>query len=161
MSLPIGQENVERVEKLIEEFGLEAQIIRHPQTAITSLQSHLDLYGGTAEQVLKCLCMVSKSRPLVVMASGEITIDMKKLEKVSGLKDIRMARGEEMQTLFGRVPGGVDALTVSSEMPLFADRKLFEKEWVVGSSGSPNAGLKIAPKEILKVQKPIIADLAK
>src|SRR3989338_762279 len=137
MSLPIGQENVECVEKIIEEYQLSAQVIKHPQTAITSLQSHLDLYGGTPQQVLKCLCMVSKGRPLVVMASGEIIIDTKKLEKISGFKEIRMARGDEMQTLFGRVPGGVDCLSVAESMPLFADQKLFEKEWVVGSSGSP------------------------
>ena len=67
----------------------------------------------------------------------------------------------DMEKYFGRKPGAVDALTIPSAIPLFADKKLFEKELVVGSAGSPYAGLKLNPKEILKIQKPIIEDLAK
>jgi len=156
----IGEKNVQRVEQIIKTYNLKAEIIRTDEP-ITSLESHLNRFGGTAEQVLKCLCMVSEGKPLVVMASGEIRIDTKKLSKISGLKDIRMARSEELEPLFGRIPGGVDALTIAKVIPLFADEKLFEKEWVLGSAGSPYAGLKLNPKEILKVQQPIIADLAK
>jgi len=155
------EKNVEKVQQIITQYNLNAQIIRHPQHGITSLQSHLDLYNGTAENVLKCLCMISEGKPLVVMASGEIRIDTKKLSAISNMKDIRMARLEELQPLFGRNPGGIDALTIPKEMPLFADKRLFEKEFVVGSAGSPFAGLKLNPKEILKVQQPITADLAK
>src|SRR3989338_2497889 len=103
---------------------------------ITSLETHLELYGGTPEQVLKCLCFVSKQGPLIVMASGEIRIDTKKLEKISHMKDIRMAKVDELEKYFDRKPGGVDALTIPAKIPLFADKKLFEKEIVVGSAGS-------------------------
>ncbi len=158
--LPCGEENIRRVEEMIREYKLDAEIVRCPEKAITSLQTHLETFGGTPEQVLKCLCLVSKRRPLIVIASGEIRIDMKKLGKVSHMKDIRMARKEELGDLFGRIPGGIDPLTIPKDMPLFADKKLFEKEWVLGSAGSPYAGLKISPKEILKIQNPIIEDLA-
>lgn len=161
MELPYGNENVKKVEEIIKEKGLKAEVIRHPETQIRSLQSHLEKYGGTAEQVLKCLCFISKGRPLVVMASGEVRIDIGKLQKISHMKDVRMARKEELEEHFGRIPGAVDPLTIPEDIPTFADEKLFEKEYVVGSSGSPYAGLKIEPKEILKVKKIIVADLAK
>lgn len=158
--LPYGTENVKKVKHIIKENNLDAEIVPHPHQAVTSLQIHLDLYGGISDQVLKCLCLVSKGRPLVVMASGEVKIDMNKLSKVSHMKEIRMARKEELESLFGRIPGAVDPLTIPKDVPIFADKKLFEKEWVVGSSGSPYAGLKIKPKEILKVKKLIIDNFA-
>ncbi len=160
IELPYGKENVRRVEAIIRERQLSAQVILHPTTLIRNLESHLKLYGGTADQVLKCLCFMSRGKPLVVMASGEIRIDMKKLEKLSDIKDCRMATPQELEKEFGRIPGSIDPLTIPENIPVFADEKLFQKEWVVGSAGSPYAGLKIAPKEILKVRNVKIADLA-
>jgi len=152
---------VEQTNNIIKENSLNAEVIKHPDHPITSLQSHLEFYGGSAENVLKCLCMVSKGKPLVVMASGEIKVDTKKLSKASGLKDIRMARFEELDSLFHRKPGTTGPFTIPEDIPIFADEKLFEKGWVVGSAGSSTAGLKIEPKDILKVVQPIVADLAK
>ena len=158
--LPYGIENVKKVEQIIKENNLDAEIVIHAHQAVTSLQIHLDLYGGTAEQVLKCLCLVSKGRPLIIMASGEVKIDMNKLSKISHMKEIRMANREELESLFGRIPGALDPLTIPKNIPIFADKKLFQKEWVVGSSGSPYAGLKIKSKEILKIKNPVIDDFA-
>lgn len=160
--LPEGKENVRRVLGLIREKGLQAEIFVHPKTAVTKLQILLDLYEGTgADRALKCLCMVSKGRPLVVMASGEVKIDMTKLSKASHLKDIRMAGPGELRDLFGRPPGGVDPITISEKVQIiFADKKLFEKSWVIGSAGSPYAGMKIAPNEITKCVTLQVADLA-
>ena len=72
--LPYGEENVKKVEEIIRASGINAEIVRHPHKMITSLETHLELYGGTPEQVLKCLCFVSKDRPLILMASLEIKI---------------------------------------------------------------------------------------
>jgi prolyl-tRNA editing enzyme YbaK/EbsC (Cys-tRNA(Pro) deacylase) len=161
-TLPEGKENVRRVLDVIKEKGLQAEIFTHPETAVTKLQTLLDLYGGTgADRALKCLCMVSKGTPLIVMASGEVRIDMAKLSKASHLKDIRMASPEELRSLFDRPPGGVDPIAISEKVKIIlADKKLFEKSWVIGSAGSPYAGLKIAPSEITKCVALQVADLA-
>ena len=160
--VPIGKENVKAVLELIKSKGIDAKVLAHPDIAVTGLKIHLDLYGGSADQVLKCLCMVSEGKPLVVMASGEVKIDTKKLSKIAHMKDIRMAdaKSGELQSLFGRPPGGIDPLTIPDYIVVFADKKLFEKEWVVGSSGSPYVGLKIKPSDILKFRKIEVADLA-
>jgi prolyl-tRNA editing enzyme YbaK/EbsC (Cys-tRNA(Pro) deacylase) len=95
------------------------------------------------------------------MASGEIKIDMVKLSKISHLKEIRMASPGELRDLFDRLPGGVDPVTISAKVQIiFADKRLFEKSWVIGSAGSPYAGLKIAPSEITKCVNVQVADLA-
>ena len=77
--------------EVIKKNKIQAQVLAHPNTKVTSLDGHLGLYGGTPDQVMKCLCMTSKGKPLVVIASGEIKIDIKKLSEFSGLKDIKMA----------------------------------------------------------------------
>ncbi len=155
------RENVRKVFDKISSCSIDAKLLAHPNNPITSLQSHLDLYGGSAENVMKCLCFVSNGKPIVVVASGEIRIGMKKLSSVSGMKDIRMANLDELKTLFGRNPGGVDPLTVSLDIPVYVDKKFLEKEFVVGSGGCPVVGLKLNPKEILKARDFVVVDLAK
>lgn len=155
------KDNVKNVLDKVLELGIDAKLLFHPNNPVTSLQSHLDLYGGSADNVMKCLCFVSKSKPLVVIASGEIKVDMKKLSDVSGMKDIRMAKFEELQNLFGRKPGGVDPLTISDNIPVFVDKSFFEKDFVVGSGGCPVVGLKLNPNEIKKFNRYVVADLSK
>ncbi|HLC58768.1 MAG TPA: YbaK/EbsC family protein [Candidatus Nanoarchaeia archaeon] len=155
------QENVRKVLDKIISNSIDAKLLAHPENPVTSLQSHLDLYGGNAENVMKCLCFVSNSKPLIVVASGEIKIDMKKLTSVSGMKDIRMANLDELKSLFGRNPGGVDPLTISENIPAYIDTKFLDKEFVVGSGGCSIVGLKLCPKEILKAREFVVVDLAK
>jgi len=153
-----SNDNVKKVEELIKKHKLDAKVIKHPEKAVRTLQDHLDLHKDTPDQVLKVMCMVSGKKPLVVLASGEVEIDMKKLSEKSGLKDIRMANKDELKELFRREPGGVDALTIPKSVPMFGDKILFEKSRVTGSAGSPYAGLKIKPKEILKVRKLVVGN---
>ena len=152
-------DRIEEVEKIIKEKNLDAEVIRHPDKEIINLQSHLDLYGGTAEQVMKGLGFVSKGKFCVVIASGEIRIDTKKLRAVSGLKKPRMANEEELKEFLGTVKGGISPLLIPDNVPVFIDKTFMEKEEVVGSAGLPTAGLRIKPKELLKVIKAEVVDL--
>ncbi|MBU0757019.1 MAG: tyrosine--tRNA ligase [Nanoarchaeota archaeon] len=154
------KDTIAEIETIIAEKELKAEIIRHPHRAVRNLQDHLELHKDKPDHVLKVLCMVSKGKPLAVIASGEVEIDTKKLCKIGKFKEVRMANKEELFSLFGREPGGVDVLTIPKEIPLFADKKLFEKNEVIGSAGSPYAGLKIDPKEILKIRKPVVGVFA-
>ncbi|MBI2572392.1 YbaK/EbsC family protein [Candidatus Woesearchaeota archaeon] len=160
-ALEIETENVASAQKIIQKHQLEAEVIMHEHMEVIGVDAHIALHGGTQEELLKCLCFMSKGRPLAVLASGEVKINCKKVERVSGMKDIRMATRDELMTHFGCVPGGAGALTIPDSVALFADTKLFEKKIVVGSAGSPHAGLKIKPTEILKVRKVVVDDFAK
>lgn len=157
----IGKENVAKVLALINEKKINAEIYYHPNTAVKNLDLHLSIYGGTPAEVLKCLCLVAKQGPLVVIASGEVKIDMKKLSQVSGYTQLSMAKKEELSRYFNRGLGEVDPLTIPSSIPIQIELKLLEKEWVVGSCGSPHVGLKISPKEIVQNVNGTIVDLAK
>lgn len=152
--------NIARVEKKIKDSGIKAEIIKHLDTAVTSLNTHLRLFKCTPGEVLKCLCLVSEGKPLVVVASGDVRIDMKKLAKASGMKEPRLASKDELRTLFNRFPGAVDAITVPKKIPVFMDKKLLEKEEVIGSAGSARAGLRIKPEDVLKCVDAKVADLA-
>lgn len=158
--IPIEREAiVKRTEERVVKEGIKAKIYRHPEFPITSLQSHLNLYGGTAGDVLKCLCFVSEEGPLIVMASGEVKIDLKKLSKESGKHHIQMASLEELKEHFGTTPGGIGPLSLPENIPVFIEHKLLEKTKVVGSAGSPCAGVEIEPSEILKIVNGKVCDL--
>jgi len=154
-----AEERIRRTEEIIKENKIDAEVIRHPDVPIVSIDVHLKHYNCTPEQVMKGLVFTSKGKFAVVIASGEVKIDMKKLKQVSGLKKPRMANAEELAQ-FGLEKGAIGPTTVPKEIPAFIEKKLLEKEEVVGSAGSPTAGLRIKTEDILKVINAKVVDLS-
>ncbi len=97
---------------------------------------------------------------MIVITSSDVTFDMQKLKRASAVENVELAGEEELQKYFGGSCGNLNILKLPENVTLYADTKLFEKEWVVSSAGSPHAGLKINPREILKVQNIFITELA-
>jgi len=144
-----GKANVAKVMSVIKEKKIDAKIYFHPDVAVKSLELHLSVYGGSPMEVLKCLCLMGKQGPLVVVASGEVLLDNKRIAEVSGYNKISMAKINDLRKYFSRGPGEVDPLTIPSGIPVFIEEKLLEKEWVVGSCGSPHVGLGLRPIDIV------------
>jgi prolyl-tRNA editing enzyme YbaK/EbsC (Cys-tRNA(Pro) deacylase) len=154
-----AEERVRRTEEIIKEKNLDAEVIRHPETPVINLDIHLKLYKCTPDSVMKGLIFTSKGKFVAVIASGDVRINIKKLKTVSGLKKPRMANEEELAQ-FGLEKGAIGPTTVPKQIPTFIDKKLLEKEEVVGSAGSPTAGLRIKTGDILKVINAKVVDLS-
>ncbi|MBI1973242.1 hypothetical protein HYS54_00370 [Candidatus Micrarchaeota archaeon] len=151
------EENITRIESLVRNLGLDARVIRHAGARIISHADHVARFGDIPN--LKCLAFVSRGQTVVVCALGGTRIDGKKLTAETGLKKPRLANAEELASLFGASPGGVCCLLVPKNIPLLLDKRLLEKERALGSAGSPEAGLEIAPREILRVTHARVADV--
>lgn len=144
-----GKENVDKVMTRINQKEIDAKIYFHPDVPVRSLESHLEVYGGNSEDVLKCLCYVGKQGPLVVIAPGDVAIDNKKLAEASGYNKISMAKIDELKKFFNRGPGEVDPITIPDDIPVLIEEKLLDKIMVVGSCGSPHVGLGLRPIDIV------------
>ncbi len=156
-----GKENVEKVLAAARAKSVDLTMLYHPSFAVSSLESHLQIHEGDESTVLKCLAFVGKQGPFVVIASGEVRLDNAKLRETTGYSGISMAKPPEMQEHFGRGPGGLDFLTIPPAVPVWIEKKLLEKEWVIGSCGSPHMGLKVSPQEILRATGYPVADLSR
>lgn len=156
-----GKENVERVLREARARGVTLTVLYHPSTPVTSLESHLEIHEGDAGTVLKCLAFAAKQGPFVVLASGEVRLDNAKLREATGFSGISMAKLPDLEAYFGRGPGGLDFLTIPAHIPAWIDKALLEKDWVIGSCGSPYVGLKVAAHEVQRATGYPVADLSR
>lgn len=156
-----GKENVAKVFDAARAQGVSMTMLYHPSVAVSSMESHLQIHEGDERTVLKCLAFVAKQGPFVVIASGEVRLDNAKLRETTGYSGISMAKPHELHQHFGRGPGGLDVLTIPGNIPTWIESKLLEKDWLIGSCGSPYMGLKISPQEIVRATGYPIADLSR
>ena len=156
-----GKENVARVLATAKARGVNLEILYHPTFAVSSLESHLEIHEGDAGTVLKCLAFVAKQGPFVVIASGEVRLDNAKLRDTTNFTGISMAKLPDLEQHFGRGPGGLDFLTIPAQIPVWIEKRLLDKEWVIGSCGSPHCGLKVSPREVGRATGYPVADLAR
>lgn len=156
------EERVRRVADLIEEHGLEAEIIWHRERPVLSLEDAVEVHGLDPGNVLKCLLLRGRRGEVVaVMALGDVRIDIRKLERLAGARKLSFMRSREMEARFGVEPGGVDPLTLPELVDVvYAERRLLEKDFVVGSAGSRYCGLKVKPRELVEALEVTILDLA-
>lgn len=158
-----GEERVRQVEGLITKHKLEAETLWHRGRAVLSLEDAMNVLNIGPENVLKCLLLKDrKGKTVGVIAPGDVRIDMKKLERAAGVRKPRFMKEEELIDRFGVEPGGIDPLTLPQRVEMvFVERTLLEKDYVIGSAGSRYCGLRIRPKEILRIVEAKVVDLAK
>ena len=152
-------DKVEEVKKFVEENNIDAEIIGHEKSGLTS-ENAAEAVGVSIENIVKTLLFVGKKKNVaVVTCMGKDRVDSKKLSEVSGLKKPRMARPEEMKKILGTEPGGTPPICLPENVSVFIDERVLEKEFVIGSAGSEFSGLKINPRDIVKFANAKIVDI--
>jgi len=149
----------EEVKQFIRENSIQAEIIEHKQSGLTS-EAAAEATGIPIENIIKTLLFIDKKkRPIIVICLGNVRVDLKKVSKISGLKKLRFARPDELKELLGTEPGGTPPICLPEEIPKFIDRIVMEKEFVAGSAGTEFTGLKIHPSDTVKFTNAKIVDI--
>jgi len=137
----------EKIKTLMNELGVKGEIINHPEVDGTHSDDIANALNIPIDNIIKCLILKSKKKNLVAaIILGNQRLSMEKLEKISGYKKFSFASRELIERSIGYQIGGVPPIAVYKIMPVFVDSAVFLKSFVIGSAGTPFAGLKIAPK---------------
>ena len=138
--------NTQTVRKFIKEHNIDAEIIEHEASGLTSKNAS-DVHGIGLDKIVKTLLFVGKNNEnVVVICLGKDRVDIKKI----GLKKSHLATKEELSEILKSEPGGVPPIALPENIKKFLDKNVIGKDFVIGSAGSEFTGLKISPKDILK-----------
>jgi len=108
-SAPLTTEHVQRA---LDALG-RGLLVRHYSESTATSELAAAAIGCEVGQIAKSIClMLEDTRPILVVASGDQRLDMKKVAALHGLsaKRLRMANAEECVALYGYAPGGVPPL---------------------------------------------------
>jgi len=124
---------IDKTKKLMLKLGLEGEIIEHPDINGTHSKVIAKALDVPIECIIKCLILKSKRGQFVAaIILGNQRLDLKKLEKISGLKKFSLASKVAVKEITGYSIGGVPPIAVIDIMPAFVDKEVLKKDFTIG-----------------------------
>lgn len=155
---------VEQVQAALDRLGLGIKVIEFGGSAATSLQA-ADSVGCQLGQIVKSLgYMINKTVPALILASGDHSIDERKLGALFGVgrKKARMMNARQCITLLGYAPGGVPPIAHRAEgLAIYLDETLQRFETVYAAGGAANALFPLRLSILQAVTGGLYADLVR
>lgn len=137
--------------RVLEEKGVPYQVHRHARKLYTAEGVAEDL-GIPVAQVVKAMIVRLSDRSFVLaIIPGNKQLSLKKLGAVLNDKGLEMASARDMQRVTGFQVGAVSVLGFRrSDIAAYMDEGVLEQEMVIISSGRPDAGLEVKPRDLLQ-----------
>ena len=152
------------VQRTLDQLQLDIQIIEFDGSTATS-QLAAERVGCEPGQIVKSLgFMINKTKPILVLASGDHTVDDRKLAAlfVVGRKKVRMMKAEQCLTILGYAPGGVPP--IGHRRPgllILLDETLKRYEVVYAAGGTAQTLFPIALTALQQITQADFADLVR
>jgi len=110
--------------------------------------------GVRLSQVVKTMLLADRDDVLVAVIPSHRRLDVKKLKKISGRKNLQFMDKGVIELKTGLTVGAVAPIgPILGGIPIFVDPSVFEEEWLDISSGDPNAGLELQRDDLRKLLK--------
>ena len=155
---------VSDVKSALRQLNLDLKVLEFSASTATSQQA-ADNVGCDLGQIVKSLgFMIDKKRPTLVLASGDQTVDERKLAALFavGRKKVRMMTAEQCITHLGYRPGGVPPVGHrTGDIAIYLDQSLKRYELVYAAGGAANAIFPIRVDTLQRVTRGVFADLIK
>jgi Cys-tRNA(Pro)/Cys-tRNA(Cys) deacylase len=115
----------------------------HSKPVFTSEEAAIER-GVRLSQIVKTMLLADGNDILVAVLPSHKRLDVKKLKKLSGHKNLQFMDKESIERRTGLIVGAVAPLgPILEGIPLFVDFSVFDEEFLDLSSGDPSAGLEL------------------
>jgi prolyl-tRNA editing enzyme YbaK/EbsC (Cys-tRNA(Pro) deacylase) len=117
--------------------------------------------GCTVAQIAKSMIYraAESERPVLVIASGPVRVDAKKVANLLGEK-VKRASPEFVRDNTGYAIGGVPPVAHRIEPIVLIDETLFDLECLWAAAGTPNAVFRLLPDDLSRLTAGVVADIA-
>jgi len=153
----------EKIISALDRIGVSYEIVEiDPEFSDTEV--FCAKYGYPPEQTCNTIIVTSKRGPkkyaaCVVLSHTRLDVN----KRVAGLLDTgkaSFAPAEEVKELTGMQIGGVTAVALPEDLPLYVDQRVIEAEWVILGGGSRRLKIKVEPGVLIKLGAEVVQDLA-
>jgi Cys-tRNA(Pro)/Cys-tRNA(Cys) deacylase len=100
---------------------------------------------------VKSLVFNCDGRSVVVMVPGDRRADTRKVARVAGCREARIAGSEQVEDATGFAPGAVAPFPLRRVERVFIDRSLLAQPLVWIGAGSPNHLAALAPADLTRL----------
>jgi len=149
---------IERFLESAEILGHPVEVRRFPEGTKTA-QDAARAVGCDVGQIVKSLVFVADGRPLLALTSGANRVDLERLARLAGAKEVRRASPEEAREATGFAVGGTPPFGHSKQVRAFLDRDLLAYDEVWAAAGTPDSVFVLTPAELRRTARAEVAEL--
>ncbi len=158
MNSILDKETVKRVEKILNDFDPNLDVVILEQTARTANDAATAL-GCNVGAIVKSLLFKIGDKFCLCLVSGDKRCSLNKLKKKLNEKDVLMASPEEFKQVTGYTIGGVSPIGHLVKIKIYMDKNLERFSKVFAAAGHPNAIFGISFFELKKLTNAEVDDL--
>ncbi|MBI5167779.1 MAG: YbaK/EbsC family protein [candidate division NC10 bacterium] len=116
--------------------------------------------GVSEGEIIKSLLFQAKDGGLVLaIAAGMGRINTKRLEQLTGLKGLRLAKPEVVLEATGYPAGGTPPVGHKNHLRVVVDWRVLELPYVYGGGGDPKVMMRIKPTDIIRLNQAKVQDI--
>jgi nondiscriminating aspartyl-tRNA synthetase len=142
-----------KVTDFLDKEGIKYQTYEH-EAVFTSEQA-AKVRGTKLYQGAKALVFVGDGKPVMAVLPADRQVAVEKFKSLAGLKNLRMARAEEVEKFTGGVKiGAVPPLGNLYQMPVYVDKALGKNKEIAFNAGLNTRSIKMRYDDFVKVVKP-------
>ena len=144
----------ERVVQVLSGLGVPYELMPiDPDFADTAVCC--EKYGLPLDSAGNTIVVASKKEPrkygaCVVKATTRLDVNHA-VRVLLGVSKVSFASAEETKALTGMMIGGVTVFALPSDLPIYVDDKLMQRDWVILGSGSRSSKIKISPEVFRRI----------
>lgn len=113
-------------------------------------------------QVFKTLAVKGDRQGVsIAVIPGNYELDFKRLAQLTGDRKVEMLPLKEVQSVTGYIRGGVTALGMKKEYPVFADETIELWDFVCVSAGQRGLQIVIAPADYLRATSATVGEISR
>ena len=160
MNKPSLRPAAQRVQQLLLDLGLTAEVVEFAESTRTSAEAAAQV-GCAVAQIAKSLVFRAKGtgRPVLVIASGANRVDEKAVEALLGEK-ISKADADFVRDKTGYAIGGVAPVGHAVKPATFIDEDLLKLDLIWAAAGTPFAVFPLTPPELIRLTGGRVAKIA-
>jgi len=142
-----------RLTDFLDDQEIPYRVKYHSKPVFTSEEAAIER-GVRLSQIVKTMLLADGNDILVAVLPSHKRLDVKKLKKLSGHKNLQFMDKESIERRTGLIVGAVAPIGSGVEgIPLFVDPSVFDEEFLDISSGDPSAGLELHRDDLRNLLK--------
>lgn len=145
------------VKEFLAEKAPGLKVIELEQSTAT-VELAAQAHGVKPGQIAKTLALRVGDKFALIVASGNLRLDNKKLKNFFG-KRTKMLGADDVATITGHPVGGVCPFALAQQIPVYCDNGLRAYDYVLPAAGSTNSAVKISPDHLVQITGASWADL--
>ncbi|PIU73206.1 tryptophan--tRNA ligase [Candidatus Shapirobacteria bacterium CG06_land_8_20_14_3_00_40_12] len=139
----------------LKDLNIEHSFVEHP--SLTEVVDVMNFIGRPISESSATLVMKADDRYIAFIRRGDTELDIPKVKQMLGIGSLQIASPTEFTKLTGLLSGTAHFLT---GLETLVDKKVLEKEYIYGGSGSLEITTKYKTEDLGKIPNSQIVDIA-